>query len=335
MTDAYKSTVRRARPFVSVVLPTFNRLDYLSATIASVFGQTLSDWELLIADDGSEETTRDYLRSLEKLERVRVLWGPHRGIPGFVRNSALAHARGDYVAFIDSDDLWMPQKLAHQVEALRHAPRCRWCYTDYVVIDSQGAVRPELERRLPTPEGWILEPLLASAVDIWTPAVMVERQLLMMLGGFSPCLVSFEDYDLWLRLAAHSEVLFLREPLIAVRRHAQHFDAATRGASMAANRQRSLQSLRQLVSDTRLQAKIDRALVRSTLELANSLAAADRGAAARCMFALRSGAWRYGVWWMGLPGVLLKMLLPLAVLAGYRRCREVVSVWLTRRQPHT
>jgi GT2 family glycosyltransferase len=318
-----------------VVLPTFNRLDYLSAAIASVFDQTLSDWELLIADDGSEEPTRDYLRSLENLERVRVLWGSHRGVPGIVRNSALAHAQGDYVAFIDSDDLWMPQKLACQVEALREAPRCRWCYTDYAIIDSQGVVRPETERRLPTPEGWIFEPLLANAVDIWTPAVMVERQLLMMLGGFDPRLVSFEDYDLWLRLAAHSEILLLREPLIAVRRHAQHFDGAARGASMAASRYRSLLSLRQLVSDTRLRAKIDCALVGSTLELANTLAAVDRSGAARCMFALRSGAWRYGAWWMGLPGVLLKMLLPRAVLAGYRRCRELVGVRFTGRQPHT
>lgn len=334
MTESNKKAQQGPRPTVSVVLPTFNRLDYLRATIASVFAQTFSDWELIIADDGSDAATRDYLRSLEDPPHVRVVWGSHCGVPAVVRNDALTHARGDYVAFIDSDDLWAPHKVSRQVEALRGTPQHRWCYSDYIIIDAQGSVRPASEQRLPTPEGWILEPLLASAVDIWTPAVMVQRELLMQLGGFNPQLVVFEDYDLWMRLAVHSGIVMVHEPLIAVRRHEWHLDGAACGASMAASRVQSLQSVRKLVSDARMREKVDRAIVHSTVQLACGLAATDRRGAARCMFTFRDGAWRYGAWWSGLPRVLLKLLVPRPILAGYRRCRGVMSAWLTARAPH-
>ncbi len=113
---------------VSIILPTFGRLEYLRATVASVYRQTLQDWELIIADDGSDAETRAYLRTLEADSRVRLLWLTHTGIPAVVRNGALREARGEYVAFLDSDDLWAPEKLSRQVAMLRSRPLCGWCY---------------------------------------------------------------------------------------------------------------------------------------------------------------------------------------------------------------
>ena len=104
---------------VSVVLPTFNRLRFLRPTIESVYAQTFTDWELIIADDGSDLETREYLQSLANHSRVTVVSLPHTGRPSMVRNAALLRAAGEYVAFLDSDDLWAPRKLERQIETLR------------------------------------------------------------------------------------------------------------------------------------------------------------------------------------------------------------------------
>src|SRR6516225_703931 len=126
------------KPLVSIILPTFGRLKYLRPTVAAVYRQTLEDWELIIADDGSEEATRAYLRTLEGDRRVELVWLAHTGIPAIVRNAALRRARGEYVAFLDSDDLWAPEKLSRQVATLRSRPGCRWCYTAVSHIDGSG-----------------------------------------------------------------------------------------------------------------------------------------------------------------------------------------------------
>ena len=92
-------------PAVSIIFPTYDRLRYLRPAIDSVLAQTFTDWELIIADDGSEEETRSYLRSLGD-RRMRTLWLPHSGNPARVRNAALRMTTGALVAFLDSDDLW-------------------------------------------------------------------------------------------------------------------------------------------------------------------------------------------------------------------------------------
>ena len=112
-------------PIVSVILPVRDRIAFLRTAVDSVFSQTHTDWELVIADDGSGPETRDYLRRLELDPRVRVLWREHTGNPAAVRNTALRAARGRYVAFLDSDDAFEPRKIELQLAALAERPRCR------------------------------------------------------------------------------------------------------------------------------------------------------------------------------------------------------------------
>ncbi len=311
-----------AAPAVSVVLPVFNRLEYLRPAVESVFAQTFTDWELIVADDGSDGETRDYLGALCCPPRVSVIWLSHCGNPAAVRNAALAAARGEYVAFLDSDDLWLPLKLERQVAALRAHRKRHWCYSGYLRIDAAGELqpRPGYERRV-RHQGAILEPLLQHAVDIWTPAVVVQRSLLVQLGGFDEQLLLFEDYDLWLRLATRSEIELVDEPLIAVRTHDQHYSPGDRGASMLASRHRSLLTLARLLTDRQLHTRVGRMQARSTLDLAAARAESDRPAAVRTV--MRGWrCWRYGEWWTGLPRVLLKLLVPRALLDAYRRSRR-------------
>jgi glycosyltransferase involved in cell wall biosynthesis len=203
-------------------MPTYDRLEFLPATVQSVLAQTLKEWELIIADDGSGEQTRAYLHSLDD-PRVKVLWLPHTGRPSVVTNRALREARGEYVAFIDSDDLWDPRKLHLQVQSLRAHPERRWSYTKFAVIDGSGQPIVHASRTAwPTPTGWILEKLLREVTVIAQPSVLVSRQLLEQLGAFDEELLMCYDDELWFRLAAHCEIDGIDEPVTLVRRHGHH-----------------------------------------------------------------------------------------------------------------
>jgi len=279
-----------AAPSVSVILPSFNRLQYLRCAIESVFAQTLADWELVIADDGSEEEVRAYLRALQSEPRVSVIWLPHSGNPAAVRNRAMRHARGDYVAFLDSDDEWLPAKLERQVGALRASTGRRWSYSGSVIIDANGercapAVLPRPHR------GAILELLLQHEVSIWTPTVVVERHLVMEVGGFDEQLLVFEDCDLWIRLACRSEIDLVDEPLARVRRsHDQHHGEANHGTPCAPAGTGHSRKVRRLEISRRAHSLVERLFAHSTLEQASLRADADRPAAA--MIVLRAAPHR-------------------------------------------
>ncbi|HET9391141.1 MAG TPA: glycosyltransferase [Steroidobacteraceae bacterium] len=308
-------------PSVSVILPTFNRLNYLRSTVESVLVQTLRDWELIIADDGSGQETRTYLESLQSDRRVRILWLPHSGNPSSVRNCAWRQARGEYLAFLDSDDEWLPTKLERQVASLRRSPFRRWSYTGYIIIDARGEPRPG-PAALPQFQGAVLERLLRHEVSIWTPAVVAERRLVEEAGGFDEQLLVFEDYDLWLRLACRSDLDLLDEPLTRVRRaHDQHHSEGSHGASMLAGWHHSLGKLRREPMPPGARALVDRLYAQSGLSLASRLADTDRLAAALQLARASAGSWDCPGWWAELPRLLLKLAAPRGLLGYYRRSR--------------
>lgn len=208
---------------VSIILPTFNRLEFLPAAVASVLAQTFTDWELIIADDGSDSATRGYLRTLQDGERIRVLWLAHSGRPAVARNAAIHKARGTHVAFLDSDDVWLPDKLARQMASLRRNAQRHWSHTRFALTDRSGRiVQPSPRGTHAAKSGWIWESLLTGETVIALPSVVVSRAILVRLGAFDETFRMCEDNDLWLRLAARSEIDALPEALTLVRRHEQH-----------------------------------------------------------------------------------------------------------------
>src|SRR4029078_6684696 len=116
-------------------MPTFNRRQFLQPAIESVLNQSFANWELIIADDGSDTDTRSYLQSWCGPPRVKGVWLAHSGSPSVVRNAALREARGDYIAFLDSDDLWLPRKLEMQVASLVRHPQATWSYSAFAALD--------------------------------------------------------------------------------------------------------------------------------------------------------------------------------------------------------
>ncbi len=208
------------RPIVSVVLPTYNRLNYLREAVASVLAQTYDRWELIVVDDGSTDRTVEYLRTLPR-HRVQIVRRTHRSNAAIARNLGLAHARGDYVAFLDSDDVWLPDKLTLQVHRLRAMPDARWSYTQFGIINDRGDDIPVLSGGPWYPhEGWVLEKVITTEVIAPMPTLVVDQRFLRELGGFDERLVHGQDLDLRLRLAARSPVCAVPRTLCKIREHA-------------------------------------------------------------------------------------------------------------------
>jgi glycosyltransferase involved in cell wall biosynthesis len=308
-------------PAVSIILPTFNRPEFLPPALASVFAQTFTDWELLIADDGSGADTRAYLQSVADPPRVRVIWLAHCGKPGAVRNAALHAARGEFVAFLDSDDLWLPKKLEVQLASLRsHAGR-RWSYTRFAVVDAAG--EPPVSASIkhwPAPSGWILEKILKEQTVIALPSVMVARRLLEELGAFDEELVMCEDDELWLRLAAHSEIDGVDEPLTLVRRHGQHS-----GSDITAWQDRGRVIAKALRANTLGQHKTVLHKLRAEMAagLAKSQAASgERFSVLATLVSSARYSWRYRIWWRSALAATVRAFAPPSVQGLIRRCRD-------------
>src|SRR5579863_629895 len=162
-------------PEVSIVVPTFNRLKYLRPAVESVFAQTFTDWELIVADDGSEGETAAYIAALADRPRVSMLTLPHTGNPAAVRNAGVCAARGEYVAFLDSDDVWLPQKLAVQIDSLRSHAERQWSHTAFSVIDASGKQLTGAQALTwPAAEGRVLDKLITMELVIAPASVMVR-----------------------------------------------------------------------------------------------------------------------------------------------------------------
>jgi glycosyltransferase involved in cell wall biosynthesis len=292
-------------PSVSIILPTFNRPQYLGPTLASVHAQTWKDWELVIADDGSDEQTRTYLR--ESAAGAKFLWLPHSGNPSQVRNAAIAAGSGKYLAFLDSDDLWAPRKLESQIRALQAHPSRQWSYTLCDHIDSVG--RPFVRKRRPATDfldGAVLEALLCMQFSIAMPTVMAERELVLAVGGFDEQQHFGEFHDLCVRLAMRSEVVVLRETLSSVRMHTEHYSGDRVAA--CASWMRLHEKLAALAPTPALRERCEQLRAQSTLDLARCQR--DRGHYREAWTTLRRarpGSGRYPQWWWGAFKVLARM----------------------------
>src|SRR5215468_382269 len=298
-------------------MPTFNRLEFLPAAIESVFGQSFRDWELIIADDGSDSDTRAYLRSLAD-PRVRVLWRAHSGRPAVMLNAALQAARGEYVAFLDSDDLWQPRKLEVQLASLRRHPARRWGCTAFALIDAAGELLTARGPGCPAPSGWVRERLLTDAV-IAMPSVIAARNLLEQVGPLDEELVMCYDDELWLRLAAASELDGVDELLTLVRRHDAHG-----GSDIIAwrDRRRVVEKALRNSDDAHFAAILreQRAVMSAGLARSHSLYG-KRIDVVRTLTGSAAYSWRYRQWWSGAFQAAARAFTPRVVRRAVRALR--------------
>jgi glycosyltransferase involved in cell wall biosynthesis len=192
-------------PIVSVIMPTCNQSAYLREAVASLIAQTLHEWELLVVDDGSTDDTPAVLRAFSDEPRVRAFHQPNSG-QAVARNLALRHARGKYVAFLDSDNRWLPGKLRYQVDYLEMHPEVDVLYGAIQLIDDSGTVLGVQERYRPT--GTIWRDLLVDNYVTFNTTIL-DRRLLQEYGGQDPTVRFGPDFDLWLRMSTRCRFEYL------------------------------------------------------------------------------------------------------------------------------
>jgi len=211
-------------PAVSVIIPTYNRGWILREAIDSVLAQDYTDYELIVVDDGSTDNTREILDSYGR--DLIVLQQPNQGISA-ARNRGIAESRAQLVAFLDSDDLWLPQKLTRQVAFFKSNPDALIGQTEETWV--RNGVRVNPKKRHHKLSGMIFEPSLALCL-VSPSAVMIRKTLFDTVGLFDESLPACEDYDLWLRISCRYPVFLIDEPLIIKR--GGHDDQLSKAAGL-------------------------------------------------------------------------------------------------------
>ncbi len=205
---------------ISIIIPTHNRSDLVVRALESVFAQTLTPAEVIVVDDGSTDETGDVIAA--RFPSVVYINQSQRGVSR-ARNVGLRRATGDWVAFLDSDDEWLPRKLERQVEFLRQHGDYRVCHTNELWIRNGRRVNPMKKHE--KSGGWIFQRCLPRCV-ISPSSVLIHRAVFDDVGGFDEYLPVCEDYDLWLRICVRYPVLYLSQCLI--KKYGGHADQLSR-----------------------------------------------------------------------------------------------------------
>jgi glycosyltransferase involved in cell wall biosynthesis len=194
--------------FISIVIPTYNRASFLKEAIDSVLSQTYRNFELIVVDDGSTDDTPKLFSSYD--DKIRVITQANQG-PSASRNRGIKAAKGDWIAFLDSDDGWKPDKLEKQVQFIKDNPEIKICQTEEIWIRNGKRVNPRKKHEMHS--GWIYEECLPLCI-VSPSSVMIHRGVFEKVGLFDETMLACEDYDLWLRIAPHYPICLVREKLI-------------------------------------------------------------------------------------------------------------------------
>ncbi len=195
-------------PEVSVIIPTYNRKNFIERAVKSVLKQTFKNFELVIIDDGSTDGTEEIIKKF-KDKRIRYIWQENKG-PAGARNRGILEARAKYIAFLDSDDKWRRKKLEIQLNEMKKNPEILLSHTDELWFKNGKVVNPK-KKHLKHNGDIFWQSVQLCAISMST--VMVQKRLFDIVGLFDENLLVCEDYDMWLRVTARFPVLLIPERL--------------------------------------------------------------------------------------------------------------------------
>jgi len=227
---------------VSVVIPAFNRASLLERALDSVLGQTLPADEIIIVDDGSTDNTGSMLKSLHP--ELNLIQQDNQGVSA-ARNAGISAAGHEWIALLDSDDVWHENKLERQITALKNAPEYLICHSDEIWV--RNGVRVNQMNKHKKTGGYIFQHCLPLCA-ISPSATLIHRSLFEAIGLFDEDLPACEDYDLWLRICSRYPVLYIDETLIT--KYGGHDDQLSR-QYWGMDRFR-IQALNKVISETEL-----------------------------------------------------------------------------------
>ena len=201
-------------PKISVVIPAYNAMAYLPETIANLLSQTFDDFEVIVVNDGSSDETEQWVSQISD-PRVQLVSQENQGLAG-ARNTGIANAQGEYIAFLDADDLWEATKLEKQMRVLEENPEVGVVYTWVAYIDENGESTGRVFKH--QAEGEVWKNLAERNIVECGSVAMVRRCCFETVGVFDRNLRSFvEDWDMWLRIASRYPFKVVKEPLVYYR----------------------------------------------------------------------------------------------------------------------
>jgi len=260
-------------PLVSVVIPTYNRTQQTIAAIEGVLAQTYRCVEIIVIDDGSTDGSGDAIQSFaSKVDKggksIRYFHQANQG-PSIARNQGIARAQGEYIAFLDSDDVWLPEKLERQVEAMaRFKDTCGACLTDSLLVTDSGDDKTTFSsfgRRYEESMGIVSDALVSVArafCGFWISTLLVRASVLKQFSGFDPDVVFSEDRDFVFNVCLLTSVAYVNTPLVRTDRRSSAHVPACRPWATAEVQLRGQQKMLEkwLRMDTRMPTEVRRAI---------------------------------------------------------------------------
>lgn len=211
-------TKTKNKPIISIIIPTYNRERLIARSVKSVLNQTYQDFEIIIVDDASTDNTRELVAGFND-ERIRYVRHEENKGEAAARNTGIKAARGDYIAYQDSDDEWFPEKLARQIKLLEDAsPEVGVIYTGFWKTENHG--------RTYIPFSWVnqkngdIHKELLKGNFIGSPVVLIKRECFSKVGLFDERLRNLVDWEMWLRISKHYHFRCVDEPLVVA-----HYDS--------------------------------------------------------------------------------------------------------------
>jgi glycosyltransferase involved in cell wall biosynthesis len=271
-------------PKVTVVIPAYNAMQFLPKTVESVLAQTFSDWELLIVNDGSSDNIVQWATHITD-DRVKLISQKNQGVSA-ARNTGIMQSSGEYLAFLDADDLWKPTKLEKQVRRFEEYPAAGLVYTWTTLVDALGKpIKRAIASQL---EGNVWEQILVANMIGNGSSAMIRRSCFETVGMFDPKLSSAADRDMWIRIASCYPFAVVKEPLTLWRQHTN---------SMSKNCQSMMQDLREVIEKNFQSVPLDLLHLRnrsySYMHLYQSWNAVDNGNLEQATHFRQQAFWHY------------------------------------------
>jgi glycosyltransferase involved in cell wall biosynthesis len=222
-------------PKVSVIIPTYNRAHLIDKAIKSVLNQTYQDYEIIVVDNASTDNTKEVVKGFNNFKIRYIYYCDNRG-SSVARNVGIRASQGEFIALLDSDDEWLPEKLDRQVEVLQNeSPEVGVVYSDVLYIDENSK---NMNRKLcnPKKEGYIYEDLLGGNCVGTPSALLIKKECFHRFGLFDDLLKYHEDWDMWIRIAKYYRFVFIEVPLVKYRLHSNRISENLELTIIASNR---------------------------------------------------------------------------------------------------
>ena len=221
---------------ISIIIPTYNYAQYICEAIESVLNQTYKDFKIIVIDDGSTDNTKEVIKPY--LNKMKYIYQQNSG-PSAARNRGIQEAKGEYIAFLDADDIWLPQKLELQIKFMEKEKEVGLIFSDMILFNEKGIIKNSFLKEKLFFNKLSIKPLSSTEKVIYdnvfnallqenfipTNTVIVKKECFNKVGFFDKTLFSVEDRDMWLRIGLFYDIGFINFPLVLTRFHETNISA--------------------------------------------------------------------------------------------------------------